>query len=242
MPVNTKKCGVLKFSRYNDPEADKAYQLFHENLTQKMQEKDLGVLISTDFKFCEQINAIVGRAIRVYGWLVRSLVSRDRITIIKIYKTLIRPILEYASTIWSPHRQTYVRKIEKVQRKVTKFAFNWSSLYTYETRLSLLNLPTLKWRRLYLDLLMVHRIMHGNERFRSEMFLLHSEQSELNLRRHRFTIYKRPFKSDIFKYHFVNRVVDQWNALPIDLLDIGDFKVFKKHLKAHLLISSEPYK
>ena len=242
MPVNTKKFGVSKFSKPNDPGALSSYQLFDEKLTEKLQEKDLGVLLSTDFSYKEHIYTMVGKALRVYGWLVRTLVSRDRIIIIRLYKTLIRPILEYASTIWSPHRKKLIEKVEKVQRKVTKFAIHWSPLYSYENRLSTLQLPSLKWRRIFLDLLMVHRIMHGDEQLRLNIFLLHSEQSDLNLRRHRYTIYKRSFKSDMYKNHFANRVVDSWNALPVELLDVIDFKLFKKRLKVYLMTCLEPYK
>ena len=162
------------------------------------------------------------KALKVYGWTVPTILSRDKVLIIRLYKALIRPILEYASTIWSPHRKFLIEAIERVQSKVTKFAFNWSSAYTYGERLTMLKLPSLKWRRLYLDVLMVHRILHGYQEMRSNFFCLYTEQSTLNLRKHRYMIYKRPFKSDIFKNHFVNRVVDTWNSLPYDLLDITE--------------------
>ena len=50
-------------------------------------------------------------------------------------------------------------------------------------------------------------------------------------------------RSDIYKHHFVNRVVDQWNSLPEALLDLPQPSLFKKRLKIHLLTNSnlEPY-
>ena len=94
---------------------------------------------------------------------------------------------------------------------------------------------------MYLDLLMVHRVMHGDDKLRSDIFLLYTEQSSLNLRKHKFTIYKRPFKSDIFKFHLANRVIDFWNAMPNDLLDVTEFSVFKKRMKMYLTTKFQPY-
>ena len=52
-----------------------------------------------------------------------------------MYKAIIRPTLEYASTVWSPSRITQIVQLERVQRKFTKFALNWTNTLTYEARL-----------------------------------------------------------------------------------------------------------
>ena len=83
MPVNTKKCGVLKFSVLHDPNVNTSYHLFHQELSQKNQEKDLGVYISTELNYKELIRIIVNKALQVYGWMVRTLVSIDKILIIR---------------------------------------------------------------------------------------------------------------------------------------------------------------
>ena len=51
--------------------------------------------------------------------------------------------------------------------------------------------------------------------------------SGASLRRHRYNIYKANVHTDMYKHHFVNRVVDQWNSLPEALLDLPAIK-FKK--------------
>ena len=37
------------------------------------------------------------------------------------YRTLVRPHLEYASSVWDPHHQTEIDKIEKVQRRAARY-------------------------------------------------------------------------------------------------------------------------
>ena len=50
-------------------------------------------------------------------------------------------IIEYASSVWSAHLVTDVRKVESVQRKFTKRLPGCSHL-SYPDRLVRLNLPT----------------------------------------------------------------------------------------------------
>ena len=73
--------------------------------------------------------------------------------------SLVRPHLEYASQVWSPHINKDITLLENVQ----KFAFKlctkqWDLVY--EQLLVLLDLPRLSTRRLYLDLLTMYKIIH----------------------------------------------------------------------------------
>ena len=43
---------------------------------------------------------------------------------ISCYTTIVRPILEYACTVWSPYHQFNIAKLEMVQRRVTRFVTN----------------------------------------------------------------------------------------------------------------------
>ena len=189
-----------------------------------------------------QIQKIVNQAMKVYGWMARNLVTRDRVVVLRVYKSLIRPILEYASSVWSPSRIGLMNKLERVQRKVTKLIYRDA---LYSDRSAMLKLPSLRWRRNYLDMLRVHFIVHGDECLRRELITFSSEVSVsgASLRRHRYNIYKANVHTDIYKHHFVNRVVDQWNSLPEALLDLPQPSLFKKRLKTHLLTNGnlEPY-
>ena len=39
----------------------------------------------------------------------------DKNTFIMLYKSLVRPYLEYTNSVWSPYRKCYVEAIEKVK-------------------------------------------------------------------------------------------------------------------------------
>jgi len=51
-----------------------------------------------------------------------------------LYKSLVRPHLRYANTVWAPRKMRDIEKIEKVQIRATKLIRGLSGL-SYEERL-----------------------------------------------------------------------------------------------------------
>ena len=74
---------------------------------------------------------------------------------------IIRPILEYASCVWSPSSVYASTELEKVQQRFTK-GINGLSNLQYEQRLDRLQLDTLAHRRHISDLILAFKSLHGN--------------------------------------------------------------------------------
>ena len=55
--------------------------------------------------------------------------------LLRAFKVYVQPIIEYASSVWSPHLVTDIHKVESVQRKFTKRLSGCSHL-TYPDRLA----------------------------------------------------------------------------------------------------------
>ena len=66
------------------------------------------------------ISLTVNRANRLVGLIKRAFSYLDEETLLVLYKTLIRPILDYGNTIWFPTLKKDIRAIENVQRRLTK--------------------------------------------------------------------------------------------------------------------------
>ena len=73
---------------------------------------------------------------------------------------MVRPHLEYAQGVWSPHLVGQIKNIEKVQMRATKMLPRIKDL-PYMERLRELNLPTLKYRRLRGDMIELYKIITG---------------------------------------------------------------------------------
>ena len=97
--VNVSKTFVLHLG-LNNPHF--AYS-FHNNLISATEStRDLGVEIDTVLSFDHHISKVVAKASSRVGTLFRGFSSRDPVLLRKAFVTYIRPILEYASNVWSP--------------------------------------------------------------------------------------------------------------------------------------------
>jgi hypothetical protein len=47
------------------------------------------------------------------------------------YNTFVRPSLEYASTVWDPHTQDNINKVESIQRRAARFVTNYLGKMEY---------------------------------------------------------------------------------------------------------------
>ena len=86
--------------------------------------------------------------------------------------------------------------------------------------MEILNLPSLKWRRQFIDLLRVYEILHFDPLFRKQLFTLTTEVSNTNLRRHNWALHGEICHSNVLKFHFVNRVVLLWNNFPNEIVNL----------------------
>ena len=93
-----------------------------------LQETDnhpyLGVHITNDLTWNKHIHQITATANRTLAFVRRNLYSCPQHIKKSAYTTLVRPLLEYSSSVWDPHTKTLVNKIEMVQRRAARFCHN----------------------------------------------------------------------------------------------------------------------
>ena len=73
---------------------------------------------------------------------------------------MVRPIIEYANTIWGPHFLLDKRRLERVQHRATKMIPSLSDK-SYHHRLISLDVPSLNHRRIRGDLIFIYKLING---------------------------------------------------------------------------------
>ena len=79
--------------------------------------KDLGVTIDSLLKFHEHTNLTVSN---VLGLICETFQCREQDMVTRLFKSLIRLILEYGNLLWGPFYSTDQQAIEGVQQRATK--------------------------------------------------------------------------------------------------------------------------
>ena len=146
--------------------------------------------------------------------------------LLKLYKSLVRPILDYSVQAWRPYLQKDIDVLERVQRRATRMVEGCEGMY-YRRRLLELQLTTLETRRERADMIEVFKICKGLEGVKEEDFFVRQKGST---RANEFKIFKKRLNLDLAKYSFGNRVINNWNKLPNSVVQATSVDAFKGRL------------
>ena len=149
---NVNKCKVMHYG-FNNPSYE--FLMNDEVLIDKEEERDLGVTIHKSLKPSCHIAHCVKKDNQMLGMIRRFFQYKDRKTMLLLYKSMVRPHLEYAVQAWCPNKISDIKLLEGVQRRFTKCIPELN-----EMRLKNLNLTTLETRGALIE---VYRIMMEQE-------------------------------------------------------------------------------
>jgi len=175
------------------------------NLSEVTEEKDLGVIVSSDLKVSRQCSE---------AFLI-------------LYKCYVRPHLEYCIQAWSP----FLRKgvfMEQVQRRATKLV-EGSKKFDYDTRLKKLGLTTLEKWRIKGDLIEIFKILTDREKI-SKQGLFDVRQHNYYLRGHSYSLEVKRSRINICSNFFSQRTVKHWNSLSEHVVSASSVNCFKNRL------------
>ena len=233
---NCEKCKILHIGK-NNPNYEYVMKDNNKivNLETTICEKDLGVYVDSNLNFEHHINVTIRKAKNIAFLILRNFHFKSPYIMVPLFKALIRPILEYGNVVWSPYMRKDINAIEEVQRFYTKRIIGMNNL-EYEDRLSKLKLPSLEFRRLRGDMIEVFKITNGmyDVRTTNNFFELCDSMTRSNGKK--LTKPQVSFKP--FQEFFTNRIINVWNGLPSDIVNVDSVNGFKnafdKHFCSHV--------
>ena len=186
-------------------------------------------MIDQDLKFHEHTSFATNKANRVLGLIKKSFSYLNSDMLVHLYKSMVRPILEYGNIIWGPHYLMDQKKVEKIQRRATKLITGLHDS-NYATRLMELRLPSLNYRRQRGDMILLYQIFnHMVDIDINNFFVLSSGIT----RGHELKLYKCRSSCPLRSNFFSHRVVNTWNSLPQHLIKTCSLNDFKTKLDRH---------
>ena len=152
---------------------------------------------------------------------------------VPLFKSMVRPIVEYANSVWAPYLKQDIKTIENIQKHFTKKIYGMKKK-SYHERLKLLKLPSLEYRRLRGDMIEVYKILHGiyDPKTTDKLLTLFPEVS-ITRKSNNLNLLKKRTNHNPFLNFFTNRINNTWNALPNDVVNAMNVNSFKNKIDAY---------
>ena len=234
MRFNAKKCKILHVGR-NNPRYE--YFMGDTKIEEAEEEKDLGVWIDTSMKPSKQCAAAAKSANFALGQMQRAFHYRTKETLIPIYKSFIRPKLEFSVAAWSPWMEMDKKILEKVQERMIRLLSDAKGK-TYEEKLKDVGLTTLTERRERGDAIEAFKTLNGFNRVdKNQWFNIEAEDQrptrrnviidEEGERRRKNVLKVETARLEVRKNFFNLRAAGVWNNVPDAVRDKKTVNGFK---------------
>ena len=139
------KCNMMQLTRKRIKKIHASYTLEGTDLENVESIKYLGVTITSDLRWNTHVSNVCTKANRTLGFLRRNLYSCPQEVKEAAYKGLVRPVLDFGSSVWDPPGVVLQEELESVQKRVARFV---TGNYNYETGSMTGILGQLKWESL----------------------------------------------------------------------------------------------
>jgi hypothetical protein len=229
LSLSVPKCTVFCFGT---PRVIPSYSIDGNFLECVNEVVDLGVTLSQSAKTSGHCKLKSKKALQVVGHIFRSFRSRNQKFLLDMFRVYVRPIVDYNSSVWSPHLIKDVKIIERVQKRFTK-RIPGLSRFDYPERLRILNLNSLAEERLKADLILTFRMLKNMVDLKFSDFFTPAPRQNTRLGHGHMMLINHVgiAKRETAKHFFSHRVPPVWNSLSEHLVNAPTLATFKARLK-----------
>lgn len=180
----------------------------------------------SELSWRHHVNYVCAKACRVLGFLRRNAKRFPVKTKELLYKTNVRPILEFACTVWDPRIKSDIGKLERVQNLAIRFVLkDYSRNFSVSTAKRSLGWDSLQHRRRVLRLKFFHNIFHNKTGIDKSCYLMSPDYVSLRTD-HSCKIKEISCRTELFKHSFFPKTISEWNKLPKNVVTIMSNDVF----------------
>ena len=230
-PDPRKQANEVCFSRKRDSSFHPVI-MFNNNPVQSCSsQKHLGLILDTKVDFNQHINEKISRCNKIIGVMKRLSLTISRKSLLTIYKSFIRPHLDYADIIYdNPFNESFNEKIEKVQYNAALVITGAIKGTSRERLYQELGLESLRDRRWYHKLLFFYKILNDLSPSYLRSYIDYSAGNYFFTRTRSATnnIIK-PYltRTESFKSTFFPYCINEWNKLNKNIKNAESINKFK---------------
>ena len=227
MRFNASKCNIMHIARLKP--VTKFYELCRQILETVDSAKYLGIIISKDLQWHEQVCSVAKKASATLHFIARNLRHCPRSTRALAYTSLVRPKLEYSASAWDPHKCEDINTLERVNRRAAHVVYNKSFRQKDVSPTALLQdlgWQPLKERRQKQRLGMMYKICWGLVAVPPTR--LHKPTRQTRGHSQKFNVLT--YTCNTVKNSFFARTIPQWNSLSEETVTAPSIHQFNKLL------------
>ena len=201
-----------------------SYTLERTNLENVESIKYLGVTITSDLRWNTHVSNVCTKANRTLGFLRRNLYSCPQKVKEAAYKGLVRPVLDYSSSVWDPPPPPRCSSPGRIRKRAKARCQICEGNYNYETGSMTGILGQLKWeslkkRRKDKRLILLYKGLKGKASVPTDDLIPKSRRC----RNQHPVAFQTPIaNTDVYKGSFFPQTIRDWNALPDSLISSAE--------------------
>ena len=131
-----------------------------EIIALSMNVLDLAIYLSGDCTFNYHISSLSKKCANLSGWILITFYTRDCITMLTLFKSIVLSQLDYGSQLWSSFLIKPITQLEKIQRPFTKQITGMIDM-PYHEQLKSLGFYSLQRRRERYCIIYIWKIIEG---------------------------------------------------------------------------------
>jgi Reverse transcriptase (RNA-dependent DNA polymerase)/Endonuclease-reverse transcriptase len=222
MKLNLDKCEHMKITSKRVQNHNE-YTLSSHNLSTVPTYKYLGVNISNDLNWNHHVNTVINKANKVL-YVTKLAMARSTPAVkVAAYKTIVRPLLEYASSVWDPYQSGHINSVEMVQRKAARFCLNrYQQIDSVTSMIGELNWESLAMRRRAARLGNFSRVYRKDDCLPDLSFHINKAPCERLRHAHTSRVQSITCNKNVGHYSFLPRSIREWNSLPQNCISLHE--------------------
>ena len=217
------KCNIMQLTRKRIKKTHTSYTLEGTDLENVESIKYIGVTITSDLRWNTHVRHVCTEANRTLEFLRRNLYSCPQEVKEAAYKGLVRPVLDYGSSVWDPPGVVLQEELESVQKRAARFM---TGNYNYETESMTGILGQSKWEPLKkmgkdnrLIVILRYKGLKDKASQPTDDLIPKTMRGK---NQHSMAFQTHIANADVYEGNFFLQTIRDWNALPDSLISSAE--------------------